>query len=915
MAVALLGDMKDFDRKMDGATKKVSTFDKTVGKMSASVTKYAKAAALAATAAVVAFGVSAVKTFVEFDTGMREVFTLMPELSTQARQEMTKDVKALSKEIAVLPTKVIPALYQAISAGIPKENVFEFMEIAGKAAIGGVTELEVAVDGLTTVVNAYGSEVISAQEAADIMFTTVKEGKTTFDELAARLFQAAPLAAKLGLEFHNVAAAAAQITLSGVPMRVGMTQIRSLLNEVAFEGKELNKVFVEAAGMSFPAYLEAGGDIADIVEILQGAADKAGISIAELTTNIQAQQGLLNLSGVSLGNLREILDEMANSAGAADAAYEEMATGIQFQLNELAVWWETLRVDIGKDLTENLKDLLYWLEENREGIGSAIKSIFDGLIAGLEWLQRNASAVKSALITIAIGFAAVRFAIDPLSASIGLLTGGIALFIIGVESSAKEMLNAEVAAAALKDGLDKVANKTSELDLALASLSLSLSIIPGLVGDAEKTVSIYINAVSTAAAELLNVGQLSEDTYKAIVAGLIRIGEEMKDVPVGEAAIEAKIAILALLEALAENDEGAQKLINTWLGLSETAETVGDEIEDTTKDIEDMVAAFTTVEIEAAEKALEDLRAELDNTEKGSLDYIVVVEKIRSEYAKLIAAEEAVIGQSKDVSVRLLELIALYEKLGITLEDSTDDVKVWGETYRDIVSSTVADMLWDFATFHRKTEDAEEDHQRRMQDIIEEGFKDMANAIIQSGLDKAAEWAIDQIWNIAFESELAAESANTALAGIGAGISLSPALAFLAPLAYGQTDPAKTHQFGQQLDESIRELISLIPFFDIRNAEVAPSYALGGVVPGPIGAPQMAIVHGGEEVLTPEERAAGALDYELMGEAVYAGTYDAMAEIAGEKRSTGSAPDLLTRLAQALYEPLQAEDERRGGTL
>ena len=189
MAVALLGDMKDFDRKMDGATKKVSTFDKTVGKMGKAVTKAAKAAALAAAAAVTAFGVSAVKTFVEFDTGMREVFTLMPELSAEAREAMEEDVKALSEQIAVLPEEVIPALYQAISAGVPQDTVFSFLEIAGKAAIGGVTSLETAVDGLTTVTNAYGSEVISVTEVADIMFTTVKEGKTTFDELSARLFQ------------------------------------------------------------------------------------------------------------------------------------------------------------------------------------------------------------------------------------------------------------------------------------------------------------------------------------------------------------------------------------------------------------------------------------------------------------------------------------------------------------------------------------------------------------------------------------------------------------------------------------------------------------------------------------------------------------------------------------------------------
>jgi len=35
------------------------------------------------------------------------------------------------------------------------------------------------------------------------------------------------------------------------------------------------------------------------------------------------------------------------------------------------------------------------------------------------------------------------------------------------------------------------------------------------------------------------------------------------------------------------------------------------------------------------------------------------------------------------------------------------------------------------------------------------------------------------------------------------------------------------------------------------------TFATGGIVPGPVGAPQLAVVHGGEAVLTPEQRAAG----------------------------------------------------------
>jgi len=384
MAVALLGDIKDFDQKMNAATGKVDTFSSSVKKMGDSVTKYAKMAALAAAAAVTAFAVSSVKDFVKFDTGMREVFTLMPELSDIAREEMMDDVLELSAAIATVPEEVVPALYQAISRGVPKENVFAFMEVAGKAAIGGVTSLEVAVTALTNVTNAYGTSAESVERIADIMFTTVKKGATNFEQISERLFQAVPIAASVGLEFSNIAAMAAQITLSGVPMRVGMTQIKSLINEVAFEGKELNKVFQETAGMTFPEFIATGADVGDIMGVLEEAAARAGKSIAELTTNQEAQQAMLNLSGDKLDSLNRLLLEYADNTGAYMAAYEEMAAGVQYELNKLSVWWKTLKLDIGGDLTENLKDLLGWLEEHKEEIAEWIKKIFDGLIDGLQ---------------------------------------------------------------------------------------------------------------------------------------------------------------------------------------------------------------------------------------------------------------------------------------------------------------------------------------------------------------------------------------------------------------------------------------------------------------------------------------------------------------------------------------------------
>ena len=64
------------------------------------------------------------------------------------------------------------------------------------------------------VVNAFGSDVISVGEASDI-FTAVKGGKTTVEQLSKAMFNVAPIAASMGIEFGNVTAAVATFNRVG----------------------------------------------------------------------------------------------------------------------------------------------------------------------------------------------------------------------------------------------------------------------------------------------------------------------------------------------------------------------------------------------------------------------------------------------------------------------------------------------------------------------------------------------------------------------------------------------------------------------------------------------------------------------------------------------------------------------------
>ena len=138
--------------------------------------KLLKNAMVTVTLAAAAMGAALLHTAaggVELEKQLREVQTLLPDMDTDAFDALGTKVVEAAAAMGVVSDKAVPAMYQAISAGVPPDNILEFMETAAKASVGGVTQLETAVDALTTVTNTWGkSSGVTAARAADILFTS-----------------------------------------------------------------------------------------------------------------------------------------------------------------------------------------------------------------------------------------------------------------------------------------------------------------------------------------------------------------------------------------------------------------------------------------------------------------------------------------------------------------------------------------------------------------------------------------------------------------------------------------------------------------------------------------------------------------------------------------------------------------------
>jgi len=413
--------------------------------------KAAKAGFAIAAVAAAGAGAAALKMAVDFEKGMAEVATLAPDMSEETFGTLRQGVLDLSKEMGITTSEVVPALYQAISAGVPTENVLTFMELASKAAVGGVTDLETAVDGITSVVNAYGEGVIDAQKAADIMFTGVRLGKTDFAQLSASLFNVIPTAATLGISMEEVTAALATITAQGVPTSVATTTLRSAFVEASKGGTLLDKAIREMTGKSFQELIAGGSNAAGIFDALRTETEASGLSFNDLFGSVEAMNAVLQITGPNAVKMNEALAEMHSSAGAVDTAFATVSSTASFKFSKAVNQVKVIMTEIGAmilpaatvalgGLQNAFTRVSQWIDQNREAIrqtfikiGLVIQGLWGHFRSGLEVIWPMVRAFFSFLIDnkpvliaviVAIGVAIVS-ALGPVSAAVLAITGMI----------------------------------------------------------------------------------------------------------------------------------------------------------------------------------------------------------------------------------------------------------------------------------------------------------------------------------------------------------------------------------------------------------------------------------------------------------------------------------------------------------
>jgi len=284
---------------------------------------------------------------------------LLVDTSTESIEEMSDQIKEMSERLPVDIHELTAALYQVRSAGIDASSAMSVLEASGKLAVAGLGTVEEATDILTSAINVFTEQGYSANEMANILFKTVKAGKTTVRELAMSFGMVAPIAGEIGVKFTELQAATAALTTTGMKASVAQTQLRAALAGLMGTNKELLNAYKKlevASGKELIATYGLVGGFRKLKEALGGNETMLKKAIG----SIEGLNAIMFLTSTGAEDFNEILEDMENNVDDLTVAFEKQknTAAAQYQLfkNQLNV----VLIDLGRRILPFLIEAMQW---------------------------------------------------------------------------------------------------------------------------------------------------------------------------------------------------------------------------------------------------------------------------------------------------------------------------------------------------------------------------------------------------------------------------------------------------------------------------------------------------------------------------------------------------------------------------
>lgn len=361
----LVGSLKTADAAMAGTAAKASTLGTRMYSAGSKLQAVGFAASKLTLPLAVAGGAS-IKMAIDFEESLSKMERLAG-VGHSTVVKWQKQILELAPKVAQSPIELSEALYFLASSGIPTAKAMGVLEVSAKASAAGLGDVEAVADGLSSVLNVYGFENISAAKAADILTEAVKLGKGEADEYTKVIGRITPVANQLKIPFNDVAAAMAAATNKGLSVSEAATGIRQAMIALEKPTKAGAKILAEA-GTSMEEIRQIAAE-KGLLPALQRLKEVSGGNVetfGKLFPNVRGLNAALMLTDDTTGQVNEIFEKMGSSTGELDQAFDKASETTEFKMNRALANLRTAGIELGQaflPLVEDIADKVSGLAE------------------------------------------------------------------------------------------------------------------------------------------------------------------------------------------------------------------------------------------------------------------------------------------------------------------------------------------------------------------------------------------------------------------------------------------------------------------------------------------------------------------------------------------------------------------------
>lgn len=376
------------------------------------------------TVAVAGIGVASLKMAGDFQSSLETLVTGANESQSNLGM-ISRGILQMAQATGTSTTDLVSGLYLIESAGYHGAAGLQILQAAAEGAKVGNADLATVADAVTTVLTDYNLKASDANMVTNLLITTVGQGKTHMQDLAAAMSTVLPAAAAMHIPLNDVMAAMATMTNQGTDAASAATYLRQTLLMLEAPSSAATKALNDAGLTTQEVATEMQKSLPGALQMITNAVGKEFpvgsaayvAAMKDIVGGTRSMQGILELTSAKgakeFSSILGTINTKVKDGGNTINGWNHVQSTFNFQMDRAGSSLQVVMIQLGQHLLPVATQVAKVFADN---FVPAIQGLVQWVTQAVAWVQKFQPILIGVAVSIA-GFLVNAFVMWAASAA------------------------------------------------------------------------------------------------------------------------------------------------------------------------------------------------------------------------------------------------------------------------------------------------------------------------------------------------------------------------------------------------------------------------------------------------------------------------------------------------------------------